>query len=215
MGNSKFDAAAEAARTPERNLGVPLLLGVSTHAPEERWLIHGFERLRQRHPNLRLVLAPRALNRAHQLLRQGRARGWVATTWSACEGQGDWELLVMDTFGRLAPCFAAAELVFVGGSLVPRGGHNPLEPAAMGRPILVGPHTDHFQGPVALLKESGALLQVAGPRDLLDTMQPLMNDPARRARMGRSAKAVVEAQRGVARRYAETLTQLMRSQQLP
>lgn len=210
MGNSKFDAALEASRVPEQGLGAPLLLGVSTHAPEEQWLMRAFGRLRHRHPDLRLVLAPRALNRSHRLLGQARSRGWAATTWSASEGRGDWKLLVMDTFGRLAPCYAAAELVFVGGSLAPRGGHNPLEAAALGRPVLVGPHTDHFRRPVALLEAAGALLQVAGPQELLDTMERLMDDPAHRERMGQAARAVVEANGGAAREYARALVQLMR-----
>ncbi|MFN2169631.1 MAG: 3-deoxy-D-manno-octulosonic acid transferase [Anaerolineae bacterium] len=209
LGNSKFDAALDAAPTPQTVLTTPLLLGVSTHGPEEQWLIRAFQVLQRRHPELLLVLAPRSTIRCGKVLQLGQSLGLDARAWSTGQGRGDWELLVMDVFGRLAPWFAAAEFVFVGGSLVPRGGHNPLEPAAWGRPILIGPHSEHFRGPVALLRSAGALLQVAGPQDLLQALNILMDDPQRRERMGRAARTVVEANGGAAREYADVLMGLM------
>jgi 3-deoxy-D-manno-octulosonic-acid transferase len=99
--------------------------------------------------------------------------------------------------------------VFVGGSLVPAGGHNLMEPAAYGKPIIVGPHTENFAEIVEAFLANGAAIRVPGPRELEHTVVSLMGDPVRRARLGAAARALVEANRGARDRTMAVVSGLL------
>jgi len=108
----------------------------------------------------------------------------------------DAAVLLVDTIGELAALYASADVAFVGGSLVPIGGHNLLEPAALGLPVLTGPA--HFNGKeiALLLLSRGAAMQVAGPKDLAAMLRLLLDEPGERLRMGAIGKDIVESNRG-------------------
>jgi 3-deoxy-D-manno-octulosonic-acid transferase len=209
LGNSKLDAALTAVCTLARPLEYPFLLGVSTHHPEERWLMRAFQGLRRSRPGLRLVLAPRHPGRTGGLLQAARGRGWRAGAWSRRGEVQDWDVLVLDGFGLLPPWLAHAELVFVGGSLAPHGGHNPLEPAAWGRPLVMGPHTGHFGPEVEFLRAAGGLLQLVRAAELEPALDTLLKDLPRRRCMGERARAALAGRRGAARSYARALAALV------
>ena len=117
----------------------------------------------------------------------------------------DTEVYLADTFGELARFIAGAEVVFMGGSLVPRGGQNLLEPAARGKAVVAGPHMDNFQAETRLLKEHGALSQVDSAEALARELQRLTADPRARRRMGAAAAELIAERRDMADRYLKAL----------
>jgi len=114
-------------------------------------------------------------------------------------------VIVVDTLGELENFYALADLVFVGGSLFPRGGHNLLEPAAMGKPVLVGPHTYNFDAEVSLLKAENAAVQVRDEQELRQIMESLVEDGGGRQRMGQRAVEQIQKHRGASRRTVEAV----------
>jgi 3-deoxy-D-manno-octulosonic-acid transferase len=111
--------------------------------------------------------------------------------------------------GELAKLYAAASLVFVGGSLIPHGGQNILEPAAYGRPVLHGPHMGNFAEMRDLFRTAKAALEVVDGRSLSEALRTLLDDPAEADRMGRAGRAIVETQRGATRRTADLVGALL------
>lgn len=211
LGDLKADAALrpiEAVRPAWRlafDDGRPLLVAGSTHAPEERLLVRAFERLRASWPDLRLVVAPRRVTRARAMarwMRPNRVRLWSDGPPPA----GDWDILLIDRFGPLRALYPFADLVYIGGTMSGDGGHNVLEAAAAGRAIIVGTNVEHIRSTVDGLEAADAIRRVTGfgrPVDRLhDAVEALLADPDTRAGVGRRARAYVEAQRGVASRYA-------------
>ena len=106
------------------------------------------------------------------------------------------EVIVLDSIGELAQLYQLATAVFVGGSLADHGGHNILEPAIFGKPIVFGPHMQNFREIADAFVANGAAVQVQSERELEDTLLALLTDPVRRARLGAAARALVEANRG-------------------
>jgi 3-deoxy-D-manno-octulosonic-acid transferase len=117
----------------------------------------------------------------------------------------DTRVLLVDTVGELAALYASADVAFVGGSLVPVGGHNLLEPAALGIPVVTGPYQANGRDIAQLLLLEGAAVQVAGAAELGAVVQALLTDPERRRRIGASGRRVVEANRGSVARLLELL----------
>jgi 3-deoxy-D-manno-octulosonic-acid transferase len=116
---------------------------------------------------------------------------------------------VLDTIGELAPLYQIATAVFVGGSLVAAGGHNILEPALYGKPILFGPHMENFKEIADTFLANGAAIQVRTGRELEEQVAALMGDPVRRARLGAAARALVEANRGAKDRTLAVIADLL------
>ena len=182
--------------------GQAVIVAGSTHGPEER---HVAAAWRGGAPEARLVLVPRHPTRAAEVERELQAAGAPAQRLTrlrrGLEHPDPSRPVVVDTIGELERVYGLADLVFVGGSLVPHGGQNMLEPAAQGRPVLFGPHVENFPQEALLLKRAGACREVADPAALTRAFRELMADPEARARMSRAGLAAVEAQRG-----ATTLT---------
>ena len=118
-------------------------------------------------------------------------------------------VIVLDTIGELARLFQIATVVFVGGSLVPAGGHNVLEPAVFGRPIVFGPHMENFAEIAELFLSGGAAVQVHTADELPAALSELLADPVRRAGLGAAARALVDANRGARRRSLEVIATLV------
>ena len=212
-GNLKFDAALMAATTaPSTAAGAgptPLVVAGSTHAPEERWLLECARQLAERGLPVRLVLAPRHITRAEEIVRVASARG-MRVFRGADDSADDWDVLVVDTYGTLNTWYAAADVVVMGGTFVPVGGHNILEPAALGRPIVVGPHTEEIASLLTVFDEAGAIMRVTSadrPRGLADACASLLTDRANARIHGARAFAACQRGSGAAARYAAAIAE--------
>ena len=208
-GSLKFDAleAARSGRGRERVLRFfrvpksrPVLIAGSTMKGEEASVIRAFNRLRATTAgaNALLVLAARHPERFGEVERLCRQEGLstVRRTELPIDAEPKVDAVILDTMGELAPLYQIATAVFVGGSLVPAGGHNILEPAVHGRPIVFGPHMQNFTEIAGAFLAGRAAIQVRSARELEETMVSLMSDPVRRARLGAAARALVDANRG-------------------
>ena len=195
LGNLKF---ATSPQSPRDSLGLAasippghrLLVAGSTHPGEEELVLDAFCRLRATFPDLFLVLVPRDPQRGSELLKLACEFGLSPNLRSSPIGNNI-ELLIVDTLGELLTCYAMASLAFVGGSLVAKGGHNPLEPASHGVPILFGPHMEDFSEIAALLLETAAAQVVTDAAGLAATAASILADPVVQAKMGESARQVV------------------------
>jgi 3-deoxy-D-manno-octulosonic-acid transferase len=206
-GNLKFDfavpadIAARGHRLRERYApGRPVWTAGSTHGGgEEEALIEAHKRVCELRSGALLVMAPRHPNRfgevASTLERQSvrYIRRSQESSAAAIEGA---EILLLDTLGELLDFYAAADVAFVGGSLVPIGGHNLLEPAALGLPILTGPNNFNSEDVARLLISRGAAEVVTSPQELGDRVAALLSDPGARVRIGAEGRAFVDANRG-------------------
>lgn len=172
----------------------------STHGGgEEDALIEAQKLVRSRLPNALLVMAPRHPNRFGEVAAQLVSRGvrFIRRSQTPAAGAiGEADILLLDSLGELLDFYAAGDVAFVGGSLVPIGGHNLLEPAALGLPILTGPYNSNSAEAARLLISSGAAQVAENPQDLADKVVALLKDPEGRARMGKEGRAFVEANKG-------------------
>ncbi len=212
-GNLKFDInlpspppIVQSLRQSLAAEGVgPVLVCGSTVEGEERLLLKAFENLRVAHPRALMILAPRHPERFDQvaiLLRQLDIRSFRRSQWQGEALAGC--VLLVDSIGELSAFYALADVAFVGGSLVPRGGHNIIEPAQHGVAVVTGNHTENFRDIVALFKSQDAV-RIVGMSELpLVLMQLLADEPERRA-LGRRAEETMRSQTGATLRTLETL----------
>ncbi len=213
-GNTKFDlvppasgaddALERALRPDERAL---LWVAGSTHDGEEGLLLETFAALRVRWPSLRLLVAPRYATRAGDVAHLARAAGWRTRLRSTPMAESA-DVIVLDTMGELRDAYRLAALVFVGGSFIPRGGQNILEPAVWGRAVVYGPHMHNFEDAVRLLAGQGGH-QVASGEELTSVCERLLGDDALRSSEGERARAAVEGARGAAVRHADEIIALL------
>ena len=208
-GNLKFDSLGSAAGAPDRGMPRslrffrfsdprPVVVAGSTIRGEEVAVLRAFGRVRAAVPRALLVLAPRHPERFDEVERVAKEEGFRTERRSALtiDGAPAGDVVVLDTIGELAELYRIATVAFVGGSLVAAGGHNILEPAVFGRPILFGPHMENFQEIASEFLGAGAAVQVEDQSSLEAAIEGLLSDAARRAEMGRVARAIVEAHRG-------------------
>jgi 3-deoxy-D-manno-octulosonic-acid transferase len=217
-GNLKFDAV-EPARLPERLARLlqgpdrdrPLWVAGSTVGGEEELVLRAYHRVCERVPRARLLIAPRHPERFSAVPPLIEAAGFRCLRRSTLDPQPwrDGEVLLLDTLGELAQVYGLANVVFVGGSLVPSGGHNILEPAVAGKPVLVGPHMENFQEIAEQFRAEGAVVQVASADELGREVAGLLLDEARRRGLGERARALVERNRGAVQRTVDSLAGLL------
>ncbi|MBI3047748.1 MAG: 3-deoxy-D-manno-octulosonic acid transferase [Acidobacteria bacterium] len=180
-----------------------VLVAGSTFRGEETAVVRAFNLLRGRvaqrpDDNPLLVIAARQPERFVEVERLCRQEGLstIRRTELPIDAEPRADAVVLDTIGELAELYQIATVVFVGGSLVPAGGHNILEPAVFGKPIVFGPHMENFAEIADAFLANGAAVQVRSARELDEAIVGLMGDPVRRARLGAAARALVEANRG-------------------
>jgi 3-deoxy-D-manno-octulosonic-acid transferase len=217
-GNTKFDAllhdeAVEenpglAAALASEESGAPLLIAGSTHEGEETLLLGVLQRLRKEHPQLRIAIAPRYIERAGKIVSLARERGLTARLRSEPPGPIAPDVVILDTMGELGQAYRLATLVFVGGSFTQRGGQNILEPAAAGKPVLFGPNMDNFHDSVQVLVGRGGI-QVKDAEHLQRVISDLLARPDRMAELGSMARAAVTAVRGAGQRDVDHLVRLL------
>lgn len=211
-GNLKYDAEPAfdpaQARGEVRSMwgvgeGERLLVGGSTHDPEERILVETWQQLRAMEPGLRLLIAPRHLERVNAIVEMLAKAGMPVTKRSALAGPAPPDaVLLLDTVGELWKTYAAADVVFIGGTFCERGGQNPLEPAAVGKPVIGGPSVANFEEVVGALAEAGGMRVLAAPADLAHAVLDLVRDPGRAKAMGEKARSVLEKGKGAVGRTA-------------
>jgi len=222
-GSLKFDSLdmspnALQARARERVLRYfrvpssrPVIVAGSTMKGEESAVLRAFRRVRTAAPNTLLVIAPRHPERFGEVEQLVRAEGWKTARRSdlAIDNEPRVDVVVLDTIGELATVYQIATVVFVGGSLVATGGHNVLEPAVFGKPIVFGPHMENFAEIADAFVSNAAGVQLAGEEQIDETFVSLISDPVRRARLGAAARALVEANRGAKEKSVTVLADLL------
>jgi 3-deoxy-D-manno-octulosonic-acid transferase len=224
IGNVKFDLGLDAGIIETGKFlraaygaSRPVWVAGSTHAGEEEQLLEAHALLRAHRPDALLLLAPRHKDRfaavADLLTRRGirfARRSAMARVLPI-----DTEVLLVDTMGELTALYASADVAFVGGSLTAVGGHNLLEPAALGLPVLTGPSHENSKEIALLLLRRGAALQVANAQDLAALLQGLLDDHAERRRIGVIGKDIVESNRGSVERLLALIEPALIEPSLP
>ena len=186
----------------------PVFIAGSTHEGEEEMLLWVYRELLADHPQLRLVLAPRYLERAGRLLSLASEAGFPARLRSAGSAGGSAPVTVLDTIGELVAVYRLGTLVFVGGSFVLRGGQNILEPAGQGKPVLFGPHMENFKDSVQALQGRGGI-QVGTPEQLRKVAGELLARPERLEELGALAREAVSGIRGASSRNVDHLLRIV------
>ncbi|MFA7346792.1 MAG: 3-deoxy-D-manno-octulosonic acid transferase [Desulfurivibrionaceae bacterium] len=204
LGNLKYDAALSgssvkagldraALRIPEQAL---VWVAGSTHRGEEELVFSAFQSLAHSFANLFLVVAPRNVERGAELAAMA-ARLGIPAFRRSLSGAGEGSVLILDTLGELASVYALCDVAFVGGSLVEERGHNPLEPAVHGKPVLFGPCMEDFAEISRDLLAAGGARQVHDAEELCAALSLLLGDSVERERAGRRGQELIAARRGV------------------
>lgn len=212
-GNLKFDAAkmtGAAAKAEQLRSklaireGEKVLVAGSTHEGEEVILRAMFARLRRSMPGLKLVVAPRHPHRADEVRRVFLEDPFQVVLYSSLPGER-FDVVVVDEFGVLSALYGVGDLAYVGGSLVPKGGQNPVEPAAAGKPVLFGPDMSDFPDIAGLMLREGGAIQVESEERLTAEASRLLSDGALSERLGAKNKALVERHSGVTSAIAKDI----------
>ncbi|PPD46164.1 MAG: 3-deoxy-D-manno-octulosonic acid transferase [Methylocystis sp.] len=205
-GNLKFDVPpppVDAAKLAEFNGAVgprPVWAAVSTHAGEEEFVLDAHADLVAQIPGTLTVIVPRHRERGEEIAALAAARGLsVALRTRDGEPRGDTDVYVADTIGELGLVFRSVGVVFMGKSLVPGGGQNPIEPAKLGCAVLYGPHVDNFNEVYGELAAAKAAARVTDAASLARAAHYLLSEPARMRRMGRAGAEAVEKLGGASR----------------
>ena len=221
-GNLKFDAepAGELSEKTDEirkrfglETGAPLILCASTHAPEEQIMIDSVKQLQ----SVRLMVAPRHPERFKEVAALLDASGltWTKRTAPPDANDTNATVILLDTIGELPATYALAQIVFVGGSIVDRGGHNVLEPAAAGVTVVTGAHTHNFHAIVDLMLEAGALVQLppvetaSAATEVTHVFTRLLTNAGEREELGRRAKQLVSDNQGATDRTIKLIAPLI------
>lgn len=186
----------------------PLWICGSTHNDEEEQIFTIYKHLQSIVPELQLLVAPRNIERSQDILALAETCGLDARTWTnGRQRQGP--VLILDTIGELASCYSMAEVVFIGGTLVAEGGHNPLEAARAGIPVVFGPHMEDFEEIAAELIRCGGAVQVESVASLSIVVQQILCDPTLHNSMAGAALQCIHKNRGVVGRHIDKITDLL------
>jgi len=218
VGNLKFDqtissptqkAVSEIAKVPGLKGRESILIAGSTHPGEEEIVVSLFKDLRKINPSLILLLAPRHLERLEEVERviKKESLSWTRRTsfpmsqgQSAEEPKEPPEIILLDTMGELMSLYSLGTVIFVGGSLVPVGGHNPLEPLFFKKCVLFGPYMFHFSEISRSLIKAGGAIQVEGKEDLFSHLKRLLSDEGARKEVGENGYQFLQKHRGATER---------------
>lgn len=218
VGNCKFDQLPSGLGEEERRAmrdglkianGDPVLVAGSTNPGEEEQVMDAFRDLRRKFGNLRLIIAPRQLNRTDSIASIVSGYGFSSGRRSeAAFLSGKEDVVILDTMGELAAIYGIASVAFVGGSLIPKGGHNILQPIAHGRPVVFGPYTHKTRDLVRITKDAGVGFQVQDSSGLCNAVDSLLSDAGKLREVCDKAVALIETNRGASRRCAEAIAGL-------
>lgn len=214
LGNLKFDTAAGKTNPklkpsfdtlPKDRI---LFICGSTHPGEEEILINCYTEVKKTYPELFLIIAPRDPGRATELQSLAASHS-ITVTLRSEKSSTIAELFILDTIGELIHFFALADIGFVGGSLVMQGGHNPIEPALMGLPVIFGPHMQDFSEIAKDLLNCGGATEISGQSDLVDLLHRLLASEELRTEQGKAAKQCVERRRGAINKHLELINLIL------
>ncbi len=221
-GNTKYDQTYATVSEKEREAlkkefhfdgADPIIVAGSTHGGEEEILLHAFKKVLKVYPKARLLLAVREITRAAAVKARIHIHGFsvirrteMGTDSDNREGH---QVVILDTIGELGRLYSLADVVFVGGSFVKVGGHNILEPAAHGKPVIVGPYMFNFKEIFELLQKRGVCMMARNETDFTEKLLSLLGDKPRMEEMGRKALEVVKENQGATRRNIECFEKLI------
>ena len=217
-GSLKFDLQppgpalqqAELLRTTWSLSGRKIIVAASTHEPEENQILNIFKALHQRYPNTCLIIVPRHPERFDRVAALIKEKGWTLARRSA--GQAitpDTAVYLADSMGELWIWYALADMAFVGGSLAPTGGHNPLEPARLAVPVVMGSQTFNFAQIVQSLVDAGGLVQVGDVSGVYATFAAWCEQPEQAKQIGQNGRQMLNANQGALARQLELLDGLL------
>jgi len=216
-GNMKFDVEAEGnPKEANRLRGTHgwkdnlVLVGGSTHEGEEAILMNAFKKLRTEFPNLKLVIAPRHVERSQQIMQLAN-QSRLKSVFASQKSNSEFDILILDFVGILSAYYGIADLVFVGGSLVPHGGQNPIEPARERKVIFYGPHIFNFEDIYQKLNDSEAAVLVRDGDTFCDQAVSILKDRQRMRTIGERAFQVVDQLKGATQRNLTVLEPWLKS----
>ena len=219
-GNTKFDqtytdVSPEEKKSIVREMGLEsaqgILLAGSTHRGEEDFVLKAFKAVREKHDKAKLVIAPRELLRTQEVIHLCKRAGFTVTTRTKQQESGpqDADIVILDTIGELGKVYSVGDVVYVGGSLIPHGGHNILEPAAHGKAIIVGHYMFNFKDTHALFKKRDACITVDNEQELVQETVKLFDDAQHRHRLEAETLAIVGENKGASRKSAIILREML------
>ena len=219
-GNTKFDQTYTDV-TPEEHekilveMGLEnaegILLAGSTHRGEEEYILNAFRAVRETHPKVRLVIAPREILRTREVVGLCKVAGYTVARRTELQERppANEDIVVLDTIGELGKIYSVGDVIYIGGSLVTHGGHNILEPAAHGKAIIVGYHMENFKDTHALFKNRDACVTVNSPEELAEQVKNLFDNPALRKKLEAETVKIVLENRGASRKSAILLRKML------
>ena len=211
VGNIKFDMdIKELDLKFMNNWQGPLFIAGSTREREEELILDCYVSLSKKYPDLKLVLAPRHIERANEIEGLLKEKGLQYEKRSQVKNKINAPILLLDTLGELSSIYKYASIVFIGGSLVPRGGQNLLEPALWGKPVLFGPYMENFRESAAILGEAGGGLKVRNSSELAEKVDMLLSDADYCKTTGEKAKEAVLKNQGATARTVEALARFVK-----
>ncbi|MBU1148113.1 MAG: 3-deoxy-D-manno-octulosonic acid transferase [Candidatus Omnitrophica bacterium] len=223
VGNLKFDllllGPGNRRHEIRDKLGIgkeeSLLVAGSTHRGEEEIILDCFLRLKREYKNLKLLIAPRHVERTQEIEQIIARHNLTSLRYSANGPTGQRatgnEIIILNIIGELKSIYSAADIVFIGGSLVKKGGQNPIEPAALSRPVIFGKYMFNFQDVAKSFLENKGAIQVQDKDGLYSSIKLLLNDSAEKKRLGVNAKHTVDKNSGSSQRTIDLILPLSRS----
>ena len=220
-GNTKFDQAYTSVSAEERaalieELGLSgasrIMIAGSTHRGEEELVLAAFKAVREKDPGVRLIIAPREVLRTMEVEHLCRKAGFTVTTrkerqkGDAARGE---DIVILDTVGELGRVYGLGDVIYIGGSLIPHGGHNILEPAAHGKAIIVGNQMFNFKDIHALFRNRNAVVTVTNGEELTRETLRLFGDAAERARLEAETLAIINENKGASEKSARILVEML------
>lgn len=216
VGNIKFDDIPEISDAQLKGLRLDeseeILIAGSTHCGEEEIVLNLFEEIKKKFPNLRLIIAPRHPERTDEVCALVEAKKFKPVKFSQIyDLVFDQEtVIVVDTIGHLRALYSLAKIVFVGKSLIEKGGHNIIEPAYFEKPVIVGPYMDNFRDVMQLFLDNKAIVQVKDKKEFIAAVQELLEDEGRCVELGLRAREVIEEQQGAVDKTINIISNILK-----
>lgn len=219
VGSTKFDqegcrlvsGASSAIRT---DLGLPegalVVVAGSTNPGEDEPVLEAFRRMRDQFPDLRLIIAPRQLDRADAIRSLIESSGFRCARRTEKGAVSEYDVLLLDTYGELAAIYGVADVAFVGGSLIPKGGHSIIQPILQGKPVLFGPHTFKTRDVARMALSMGIGFEVHSAEELASQSALLLGDPKKRREIEAACDRIVSENRGASDRCADAILSRIR-----
>lgn len=219
LGNMKFDNqpladldATDAVRMKTQwgfSSKDQIVIAGSTHEGEEKILAEVFLDLKNNFPNLKMLIAPRHVERSEKIAALFQSRKFAVALASRLQETSSFDVLILDQLGVLKKLYAMADIVYVGGSLVRRGGQNPIEPANFKRPIVHGPFVRNFEGVYRTLDQQGGAILIRDQAELVFAFSHLLQDEGERKKLGANAFEIVHQMRGATLRHIEWISDFL------